>query len=221
MISFLIFSAVVVVLAALIIFWRYVASFLRAAISPKWNNRIFLILFVISLGLFINAVYQGGAGFEDLKSFFPKAKPDPATEYRRSFTSYILRGQAAVAPKVEPPTQTWRWVKWWLLSVVVVATYFPVAFWDEFVAARNRFDELWEQRQMHAGARRLITLPSPAPASITTPGPQPTSASTQRATLWQRIRGRFAERFAASFSADLIAGPIVELASGVARRILR
>ncbi len=193
----------IVVLLALvgILIWqrRRVAAFLQGAISPRWNNRILIGLWILSLLLLLNAIYQGGGEPMSLRALREVARPgseSPIVRYYSEADRYFT-GAEYPQPPAPPLThhRTWFWWHLWLFSLILATLYIPFAFWDEITGAWHRAQEAHEQRR-----RRFNLRPPqpPQPPQVGELGEQPQAPPPRGG--WQRFR----ERFFAAFSADVI-----------------
>lgn len=201
-------------IGACIALWVIGRNLISAAISPRYNNRILIGLWLITIFLFINAIYQGGGepfGLQALrdvgnelyqeKSFIAKYYSDSQA------VRYFIAGSDKLPEASKAVFKSWFWWKLWLFSLFVSMVYIPIAFWDEVVAAWNRAREIIEQRTA------IISLnPQEDLTKL-----DPTVIKKEKSGFWQG----FKERFISSFSADMISESIFEFGGQMLRRLLR
>lgn len=187
----------------------------RAAVSPLYNNWILIGLWLITIFLFINALYQGGGeqlGLQALREFGKEVhqeKSSIAKYYSESeAVKYFIAGSDKIPEMPKVILKSWFWWKLWLFSLFVSMVYIPIAFWDEVVVAWNRAREIIEQR-----TARIKLIDDVKPVAT-----QEGSAKERpRSGFWQG----FKERFISSFSADMISESIFEFGGKMLRRLLR
>jgi len=159
-------------------------------------------LWILTLTLFLNAIYQGGGeplGLSDLKEIGKPTAESPIVKYYSESTKYYTTGPEsdAVAEKAKPE-KTWFWWEAWFVSLLVAILFIPLAFWDEIVAGWHRTRDIVEQRPARIRLAPETVHHQPQQGAEGQPAQARPPAAHR--SFWTRFR----ERFAASLSADML-----------------
>jgi hypothetical protein len=192
--------------------WRIISNFFQNIVSPKWNNRVLLALWILTIILLINAILQGGGeplGLKALREIDnePIQISETAKFYYSSAQNFAPNAMKPSSP-LSNTAGTWFWWKLWLLSFILAIVFIPVAFQDEVISAWHWAQEKHEQRRFKTS--RIKEEPQTKEnGEKTTRSPK---FDPRMATPW----GRFKERVAAVISADVI----VEFAGNLVKRVI-
>ncbi|MBI5306319.1 hypothetical protein HZB04_01915 [Candidatus Wolfebacteria bacterium] len=192
-----------------IVLWEAGRVLTNAIVSPQYNNRILIGLWLFTAVLFINAVYQGGGeslGFQALRDVGKSQQQESSVAKYYYDTNKYVAGEESKNLFL-PKAPTWLWWKLWLFFLFISIIYIPIAFWDEVLATWNRAREVIEQRSARIDLR---------PKQVVVQN-KDKDKGVKSSNFWQG----FKERFISSFSADMISESIFEFGGKMLRRLLK
>jgi len=198
------FFLVVAVIAVVAIWQRQrLGNFFKAIVLSEWNNKVLAILWIASLLLFINAIYQGGGeplGLQALKKVgVRQSVRETATQkHYRELGKGLLNYPASVVAPADTiqPQDTWFWWQLWFVVQCLVVCFFPIAIWDEVTDGYYKALERFEQRRVRINLRppkpkedKTQTPPSP-PGPTPAPTPEPVKRSRMQ-EFWSKVKAGF------------------------------
>lgn len=173
--------------------------------NRRINNWLMFGVWILTFGLLINAIYQGGGeplGLTALKEIARPEESDPIMKY-------YLGEHYLGLPPTEKPNGTWIWWQLWAVWQGASLVLPLCAFWDEIAAERN-------ERRMRR--QRVINLRPPEP---TPPAPIPHGEQTATKTLPKILRpiwSKFLGRLSAILPAEMISEAAIKAAGQIWRR---
>ncbi|MEK7160788.1 MAG: hypothetical protein AAB724_02050 [Patescibacteria group bacterium] len=183
-----------------------VKNILMAPFRPPMNNWVLLASWIVTIVLFVVAIYMGGGEPLGLKALKEVSQPSQVSKVvEEYYNQSAARFGKPVIGIVEESAEngTWFWWKLWLASFIWAILFIPIAFWDEVAAAWHKTMEAHEQRRVEID----LTMPMVDEKSNVQAGKTSAKFEPQLLTSW----GRFKERFTASFSADMFTDFITSL----------